>query len=121
MIATSRMFEGKYEDAVRFARVASDQGYFVGQSILARCYEIGWGVEQNRKEYRRLTRAAALQGHAMSIRDMYDRYSNKIDSVDDDVMMKYYYACLYYDATKDRRFIDWSKRAVPPVGLRIFF
>ncbi len=52
-----------YEEAVRWYRLAADQGNAGAQYNLGLCYENGWGVTQSLEEAARWYRKAAEQGY----------------------------------------------------------
>ena len=55
---------GNYTEAVRYFRLAAEQGHAGAQYNLGVCYTKGYGVTQNNNEAVRYYRLAAEQGHA---------------------------------------------------------
>jgi len=50
--------------AIKYYRLAADQGHAWGQNNLGNCYYYGNGVGKNEKEAARLLRLSAAQGNA---------------------------------------------------------
>ena len=61
----------KYEDAVKWYKIAAEKGYASAQNCLARCYLQGNGVEQNPEEAIRLFKASAEQDNYLACRELY--------------------------------------------------
>ena len=58
---------GNYTEAVRYFRLAAEQGHAGAQYNLGVCYTKGYGVTQNYIEAVKYFRLAAEQGHAEAI------------------------------------------------------
>ena len=75
-------FDGKdgkpknYEEAVKWFRMAAEQGYHHAQFNMGLCYEYGYGIAQDYTEAVKWYRMAAEQGNADAQLNLGNKYSN---------------------------------------------
>ena len=89
--------KGDYENAVKYYRIAADQGHMRAQFNLALCYEKGEGVAKDYKEAVKYYKLAADQGYAKAQNNLALCYDNGYGVAQD-----YKKAAIYYKLAADQ-------------------